>query len=109
IPLADCFRETGAADKAEQTLLRIVTPRPGDSLALITPEAPEYRDALFRLGDLYIQAEQYEKAIARYEEALERYATDPRADVATFHLADSYRKSAARVRADLQDPKNIAF
>lgn len=109
IPLADCFWETGAADKAEQTLLRVITPRPDDRLALITPEAPEYRDALFRLGDLYIRAEEYEKAIARYEEALERYAEDPRADLATFHLADSYRKSAGRVLADLEAPKHIAF
>jgi len=109
IPLADCFRESGAKDKAEQTLLRIVTPRPGDSLALLTPEAPEYRNALFRLGDLYVAAEEYEKAIVRYEEALERYAEDPRSDLATFHLADCYRKSAARVRADLQDARNIAF
>jgi tetratricopeptide (TPR) repeat protein len=109
IPLSDCFHEKDDVDKAEQCLLRIVTPRPGDNLALITPEAPEYQDALFRLGELYTRAEQYEKAIARYEEALQRYAADPRADVATFHLADSYRKSAARLRTDLQDPRNIAF
>jgi len=109
IPLADCFSESGAAGKAEQMLLRIVTPRPGDELALITPQAPEYRDALFRLGDLYIRTEEYEKAIARYEEALERYSSDPRAALATFQLADSYRKSAARIRDDLADPKNIAF
>lgn len=109
IPLSDCFQENGQVDKAEQCLLRIVTPRPGDSLALITPEAPEYQDALFRLGELYTRAEQYERAIARYEEALERYAADPRADLATFYLADAYRKSAARIRSDLQDPRNIAF
>lgn len=109
IPLADQFLEAGSPDKAEETLLRVVTPRPGDQLALITPEAPEYQDALFRLGELYIRGEEYEKAIARYEEALERYAADPRSDLATFQLADAYRKSAARIRADLADPKNIAF
>ncbi|MBI4579090.1 MAG: tetratricopeptide repeat protein, partial [Planctomycetes bacterium] len=102
IPLADCFEELKQKDKAEQTLLRVVTPRPGDALALITPEAPEYQDALFRLGDLYMAEEEYEKAIGRYEEALERYAGDPRADSATFHLADAYRKSAARIRRDLE-------
>jgi tetratricopeptide (TPR) repeat protein len=109
IPLSDCFHEMGAADKAEQTLLRIVTPRPNDDLALITPEADEYREALFRLGDLYMRSEQFEKAIARYEEALERYAGDPRADLTTFHLADAHRRSAARIRKDLENPNNVAL
>lgn len=109
VPLSDCFQDLGERDKAEQTLLRILTPRPGDSIALITPDAPEYQDALFRLGELYTRAESFEKAIARYEEALERYANDPRASLATFHLADSYRKSAARIRTDLADAKNVAF
>jgi tetratricopeptide (TPR) repeat protein len=109
IPLADCFQEMKAGDKAEQTLLRIVTPRPGDELALITPEAPEYRDAIFRLGDLYMRQEQYEKAIARYEEAMERYADDRRSDLAAFHLADACRKSVPQIRKDMDDPKNIAF
>lgn len=107
IPLADCFQEQGKADLAEQTLMRIVMPAPGETLAVITPEAEEYRDALFRLGDLYIRSEQYEKAITRYEEALERYADDPRADQATFQLADAYRKSAARILQDLADGRNV--
>lgn len=108
IPLADCFAELKQADKAEQTLLRIVTPRPDDRLALITPEAEEYREALFRLGDLYLRSEQYEKAITRFEEIMERYAEDTRADLTTFQLADAYRHSAARIRKDLEDPQNIA-
>ena len=109
IPLADCFLELKAPDKAEQTLLRVVTPRPGDELALITPDAPEYRNAIFRLGDLYMHGEQYEKAIARYEEALDRYGTDPRADFASFNLAEACRKSAAQIRKNLGDPKHMAF
>jgi TolA-binding protein len=109
IPLSDCFRQTGATDKAEQILLRVVTPRPGDDLALITPEAPEYQDALFRLGDLYVEAEQYEKAISRYEEALDRYGKDPRADLATYRLADCYRRSAAQIRRDVARPENVAY
>ena len=108
IPLADCFVESGRTDLAEQTLLRMVARRPNEALAPVTPEADEYRDGLFRLAQLYVAAGEYEKAITRLEEALERYAEDPRADEATFQLADAYRRSAARIRADLDDPRNAA-
>jgi len=109
VPLAECFLDTKQLDKAEQTLLRVVDRRPDEALTLIRPEAPEYRDALFRLGDLYIQSEQYEKAIARFEEALRRYPEDKRSDRVAFLMADAYRRSAAQIRLDLKDPKKVAF
>lgn len=108
VPLAECFIDSREPDKAEQTLLRVVDRQPGDDLALIEPAAPEYRDALFQLGDLYIQSERYEQGIARYEEAIERYPEDRRADRATFMLAEAYRRSAAQIREDLKDPKKLA-
>jgi len=43
VPLADCFIEAEQTDKAEQTLLRIVDRQPGEPVALIRPEAQEYR------------------------------------------------------------------
>lgn len=109
VPLADCFIAKGELDKAEQTLLRIVSHRPGEPLRSITPEAREYRDALFRLGELYSRSGDYEQAIAALEQALERYADDERADRARFLLAEAYRRSAARIRHDLRDGKNVAY
>lgn len=108
VPLADCFLAIGDVDKAEATLLRIVTRNPDDPISLITPAAGEYRDALFRLGDLYVRAGAYEKAIARYEEAVERYVDDPRSDRAVYMLADAHRQSAAQILADLADPRHAA-
>jgi tetratricopeptide (TPR) repeat protein len=109
VPLADCFIATGQPDKAEQTLLRIVDRPLDDPLSVITPAADEYREALFRLGDLYLRSDAFEKAIARYEEARERYPDDERFGRATFLLAESCRRSAARIREDLNDTKNIAY
>jgi len=106
--LAECFISKGQMGKGEQTLLRIVDRLSDDSVAPVLPAATEYRDALFRLGDLYIRSTEYEKAIARYEEAIQRYPSDPRAYRAAFLLADAYRRSAIRIRDDMADPKNIA-
>lgn len=108
VPLAECFTDTRQLGKAEKTLLRILDRQLGDNLALIEPAAQEYRDALFRLGDLYNRNGDYEKAIARYEEVIERYSDDPRTDQATFLLANAYRRSAIRMREDWKDPKNLA-
>lgn len=107
VPLADCFIAVEEQNKAIDILLRVIEHRPGDSIALIDRTAVQYRDALFRLGELYVKAGEYEKAIARHEESIESYPEDPRADRVTFMLAEAYRKSAARIREDLKDPKNV--
>ncbi|NLX13303.1 MAG: tetratricopeptide repeat protein [Phycisphaerales bacterium] len=110
VPLAECFHNLGEADKAERTLLRIVDHMPGDPIQTITPEAREYREALFALGDLYTQAGEYEKGIARYTEALRRFGDDARAYRVTYLLADAYRLSARRIReVDLPDDTNVAI
>ncbi len=109
VPLADCFIEVGEVEKAEKTLLRLVSHRPDESLRSVTPAARDYKEALFRLGDLYSGSGEYEKAIARYEEVLERYGDDSRANRATFMLAEAYRRSAVRIRVDLRDSKNVAY
>ncbi len=109
VPLADCFAASGSPQKAEEVLLRIVVRQPNDPLTLITPAALEYRDALFRLGDLYMRGGEFEKAIGRYEEAVERYRDDPRSGRAVFQLAEACRQSAARIRTDLGDPTLAPF
>ncbi len=102
VPLADCFIATEAFDKAAETLLRIVEREPADKLSLITPEAAEYADALFRLGDLHRRTGQYERAVERYAEAIERYPDDARANGATYLLADSFRRSAGAILEELE-------
>jgi tetratricopeptide (TPR) repeat protein len=109
VNLADCFIEVGALDKAQQTLLRIVDHRPGDALSPIEPEAQVYKLALFRLGDLCIQTGEYESAIARYEEAIERYPDAPETDRSVFMLANAYRLSAAVIREDVKDQRNLVY
>ncbi len=116
VPLAECFIDTERFDLAEQTLLRVVDRHPDERVAPVWPEAREYKDALFKLGDLYVQqgvrepdSRAYERAIARYEEAIVRYPEDPRTDRVVFLLADAYRRSAARILEDLNDPRQVAF
>ncbi|HPD30027.1 MAG TPA: tetratricopeptide repeat protein [Phycisphaerae bacterium] len=106
VPLADCFIEKGDLEKAEQALLRLVGHKSEESLRSVMPEAREYREALFRLGDLYIRAGKYEEAIARFQEALDRYPNDPRSGRAMFMLAESHRISADRLYDDYGDPRN---
>lgn len=105
VPLARCFIDHGQPDKAELTLLRILDRPAGDELALIEPQAQEYRDALFLLGDLYSERGDYEKAISRLEEAIQRYPEDPRTDRIIFALAEACRHSAVQIRKDLEDPQ----
>lgn len=109
VPLADCFIEKNELDKAEQALMRLVAYKAGESLRSVMPEAREYREALFRLGDLSIRVSKYEDAIARFQEALDRYPSDPRNTRAMFMLAESHRLSAARLHADYLDPKNLPY
>jgi len=109
VPLANCFATIGNLDKAKQTLLRIVDRRPGDRLSPIEPEAQVYKDALFRLGDLYVRGAEFESAIARFEEATQRYPHAPETDRTLFMLANAYRLSAARIREDVIDKQKIAY
>ncbi len=94
IPLADCFvlLGDGYTEHAEQTLLAIVQEAPGQP-AMFTPEAMIYRDALFKLGDLYSRSARPEAAIEWFDEALQRYPDDSRHVRATFLLADAYLQS----------------
>lgn len=109
VPLADCFLWISEPEKAEQTLLRLVDHRPDDPVSLVTPAATQFRDALFRLGDLYHRQGNHEKAISRYQEAIERYPDDPRVERVRFMLAEANRHSAERIREDLKQGEGLAF
>ena len=72
--------------------------------AVFTPEAPEFQDALFLLGDIHLSEGAFERGISVLEEALERYPHDPRAARAKFLLADAYRQSALALERESGDP-----
>ena len=99
VPLARCHLAMGAdeLDLAEKTL-RIVL----EDSDVFTPEAPEFGDALFLLGDVLQRKQDYERSVTVLQEALDRYPSDPRVWRARFLLADSYRQSALALRRDAQ-------
>ena len=70
VPLAECYLALGPGNESlAETTLRIVT----DTPEVFTPPAPEFADAMFRLGDVLTRVNQCERAIAGLEEALDRF------------------------------------
>jgi tetratricopeptide (TPR) repeat protein len=89
VPLARCYlqQEPPAREKAENILRAVLN----DPTA--TPRASRFRDAMFELGQLYYQNEQYDKSITILTEAIERYQNDRQLGKYMFLVADSFRKS----------------
>jgi tetratricopeptide (TPR) repeat protein len=102
VPLAQCYLASGSrgAEHAEQ-VLRIVL----EESEVFTPQAPEFANALFLMGDILNRSGAHERAIASLEEALDRYPRDPRKWPARFQLADAYRKSALKLKRETQDAR----
>jgi len=69
----------------------------------LTPEALEYREALFELGRLRLAQGRHEEAAARLREAVERYPEDPQIDMTRFHLAEALRLSARQMEETLRE------
>jgi tetratricopeptide (TPR) repeat protein len=92
VPLAQAYVAKGpdSYGKAESVLISVIEDNP-----LVTPEAEEFRQALFELAQLYYRTARYEEAVARLEEFTQRYKTDDRMGQLLFLMADSYRKSAS--------------
>jgi len=102
IPLAECFMAQGPAHEAsaELALRRII-----DDSTIYTPEAPEYRDAMFLLADLLSGQGRYEESVAAIDEILQRYPNDPRRARAQFLLAHAHFKSAQEIKDELIKPE----
>ena len=98
IPLARSYMAMGSdhAELAERTL-RIIL----DDSEVFTPQAPEFAEALFLLGEAVYRRGDYEQAIATLEEALGRYPGDPRRWQATFLLADAFRQSGLALKGEI--------
>jgi len=92
VPLAQAYIAKGPENysKAEHVLMNVVENNP-----ILTPEAEEFRQALFELSQLYYRTKRYEEAVARLEEMTQRYPNDTQSGQIYFLMADSYRKSAA--------------
>ena len=99
VPLAQSYMAMGPAynELAEKTL-RIVL----EDSEVFTPQAAEFTDAMFLLGDVLVRNGQHERAIAVLEETLERYPSDPRVWEARFRLAGAFQKSGMTLKADAQ-------
>lgn len=98
VPLARCLLLDGNAEndaEAEQILTTVASGQMGG------PEAGNFRQAVFELGNLYYRKGDYDNAIERFDEALTRYSTDPQAGAARFKLADSLRLSAVDIEKSL--------
>jgi tetratricopeptide (TPR) repeat protein len=67
----------------------------------LTPASKEWRDSLFALAELLHHTQRDRDAIQRLEEALQRYPDAPQATAARYLLADSSRRLAMNLRADL--------
>lgn len=104
VPLAQCYlaREEPDYNKAEALLKGVF-----DNRAL-TPVAPYYRQAKFRIGELYYQRQQYGPAVNHLTEAIDRYPDDRNLGKSMFLVADSYRRSGHGLDSALaqlaQDP-----
>ena len=108
VPMAQCLIQQGG-DKARQgvkILVDIVDDR--GPVPLFTPQAREYRQALFLLARYYLRADDkteprhLELAIERLQDAKGLYPDDPETPEWTFHLGDSYRLSALALRRSQQ-------
>jgi tetratricopeptide (TPR) repeat protein len=106
VPLADCLLSAGGAGARRGVDLLVGIVDDAGAEQLFTPQAEEYREALFRLAEHYMRSGQpgdLERAIPRLEDALSLYPDDARVVRATFLLADAYRQSAHALRSGVKD------
>ncbi len=103
VPMAQCYIRLQQPDAARKVLGFVL----GNHEA-IRPESLWYRQALVELGKLHYDQKEYEQAITRLNEAVERYAGQDLDVMLVFSLADAYRQSAMQLKTALQDamPQN---
>jgi len=106
VPLARCYMlmSPPQPQQAEAVLRSIVDDTSNQQL--FTPEAWEFRSALFLLGRLHYLQGDYRLAISRLEEALQRYEDDSRCGQALFIMAQSYRAIAAQFESQMQQTED---
>lgn len=104
VALAKCHlsKEQVDRDKAEGLLRAVLTNR------AVTPKAAIYRDALYELGKLYYDHQDFEQAIAAFNEVIDRYPDESFMGKAFYMAGDAYRQSGLALDGTLeqlaQDP-----
>lgn len=103
VPLAQAYIAKGSESysKAEAVLRSVIEDNP-----LLTPDAEEFKQALFELAQLYYRTNRFEESVSRLEELTQRYPTDPRMGQLLFLMGDSYRKSASLLDVKLAIASN---
>ena len=84
----------GSVEPAEAALLANLNDSP------LAPASQEWRDSLFALGRLLYRAGRYQDAIARLDEAVNRYPTDGQSLDARYLLAAAYAQAACAAQND---------
>lgn len=97
---AECHAALGGAHDADAERLLRELVESGD----LAPQAVVFRDALQRLAELYYEQERFADAVSRLEDFRRLYPDDPERYVATFQLADAYRRSALALQAGEHSP-----
>ena len=97
-----CYVEMGKTDLAEQVF------RENLEGEFLNPSAVEWRLSLFALGKLYHQTGQYDAAIEKLTEAVQRYPAEESSDEARYLIAEAYRKSAVTPKENIEDALNDA-
>ncbi len=69
---------------------------------LLTPDAKDWKDALFMLARVLYDGERFDEAMLKFEEAVARYPRSDEAREAQYLLAEAYRRAADQVEIDRQ-------
>jgi tetratricopeptide (TPR) repeat protein len=99
VPLAESYEAIGDHESSERTLLQVLTNHP-----VITPDSLQYQLALISLGKMHLKQGNYEPAIERLTEAVDRYGETSQGLGLRYRLADAYRLSIGRIDDDLKEP-----
>lgn len=100
VPLARCYHKLGKVDEAVRVLEHVVTNHES-----ITPDSEEYASALIELGRIYHYRHDFERAIARLTEAVERYGDGSMGPTLRFLLADAHRQSSDQLTQEINSPQ----
>lgn len=96
---AKALRESSRIRDAEQLLLANL------HSSGLTPQSAEWRESLFELGRLLHDTGNFDDAIDRLSEAVERDIDTGKARLANYMIAESYRQAANKPLSDLDKAK----
>ncbi len=102
--IADCQMAGGPAgfDAAAATLEELLAG------PYVEPEAPVFREAFLRLGELRYHQGEYADAIGRLEAFQQLYPDDPEIPRVLFLAAETYRKSGEALQSQVADDDHPA-